>query len=337
MYQKILFTEPGVAKLCEDTLTDPQDHEVQVKLVVSSISSGTERANLLGNRNVSPHCGETDPVFPRSGGYSSSGIVTAVGKNVSDLTPGDRVALSWSSHSQVLKIDRNLVYPLNDHVSFEDAALFHIAIFPLAAIRKCHVEPGESVLVMGMGVLGLTALQLLRQTGAVPIIAADPIPEKRAKALECGADYALDPYAEDFSAKVLQLTGGGANAAIEVTGVGKALDSVLDCMAKFGRVALLGCTRNSDFTIDYYRKVHGPGITLVGAHTDARPQSESSFGWWTQKDDVETIHRLTAFHRLHLSSLVDETHSPLEAETIYQRLATEKSFPMVQFDWRKLT
>lgn len=336
MYQKILFTEPGVARLCEYTLEAPQKNEVQVKLMISSISSGTERANLLGDRNVSPHCQEMDPVFPRSGGYSSSGIITAVGEDVCDLKPGDRVALSWSSHAQMLNIDRNLVYQLEDQVSFEDAALFHISIFPLAAIRKCHIEPGEAVLVMGMGVLGLTALQLLRQTGAVPIIAADPIPEKREKALASGADYALDPSAADFSDQVKKLTCGGANAAIEVTGVGKALDSVLDCMAKFGRVALLGCTRHSDFTIDYYRKVHGPGITLVGAHTDARPQKESSFGWWTQKDDVETIHRLTAFHRLHLSSLVDENHSPKEAETIYHRLATDRSFPMIQFDWRML-
>ena len=40
-------------------------------------------------------------------------------------------------------------------------------------------------------------------------------------------------------------------------------------------------TRHSDFNIDYYRKVHGPGITLIGAHTNARPKSESHPGWWT--------------------------------------------------------
>jgi hypothetical protein len=77
--------------------------------------------------------------------------------------------------------------------------------------------------------------------------------------------------------------------AIEVTGNGGALDGVLDCMARFGRVALLGCTRSSDFTIDYYRKVHGPGITLIGAHTNARPQYESHHGWWTTADDIRAV------------------------------------------------
>ena len=105
-------------------------------------------------------------------------------------------------------------------------------------------------------------------------------------------------------------------------------------MKPFGRVALLGCTRNSDFTIDYYRKVHGPGISLIGAHTLARPQAESSHGWWTLKDDIETMRRLTALGRFHLSDIVDETHSPAEVKEIYERLANEKTFPIVQFDWR---
>ena len=68
---------------------------------------------------------------------------------------------------------------------------------------------------------------------------------------------------------------GWANTAIEVAGQGAGLDETLDCIAKLGRVALLGCTRNSDFTIDYYRKVHGPGITLIGTHTLARPETKA--------------------------------------------------------------
>jgi threonine dehydrogenase-like Zn-dependent dehydrogenase len=274
-----------------------------------------------------------DPVFPRSGGYSSAGVIEAVGEGVTDLKIGDRVALSWSFHGQMLNIDQNLVYKLEDSVSFEDAALFHISIFPLAAIRKCRLEIGESAMVMGMGVLGLVSLKLLRQAGAAPIIAVDPMAEKREKALKCGADYALDPFAEDFAKTVKELTGGGVKVAIEVTGVGKALDGVLDCMAKFGRVALLGCSRSSDFTIDYYRKVHGPGITLVGAHTAARPREESAAGLWTERDDALAVLSLVKHGRLSLASLVEEVHSPLEAQAVYTRLANERSFPVVEFDW----
>lgn len=336
-YKKILFTKPKVAEICDYEIAEPVSGEVQVRLAVSSISSGTERANILGDVNVSVFEKSNVAVFPREGGYSSAGIIEKVGPDVTGLKVGDRVALSWSSHSQVLNIEQKNVYKLSDSVSFQDAAFFHIATFPLAAIRKCRLEMGESAIVMGMGILGLAAIQLLRLAGAAPVIAVDPVPEKREKALQCGADYALDPYDSDFVETVKELTKGGANVAIEVTGVGKALDTVLDCMKRFGRVALLGCTRNSDFTIDYYHKVHGPGITLIGAHASARPQVDSSNGWWTQRDDIYTLMRLTEMGRLCLASMIDEVHSPMEAAEVYDRLANEKTFPLVQFDWSKLS
>ena len=118
--------------------------------------------------------------------------------------------------------------------------------------------------------------------------------------------------------------------------MGAGLEGILNCMARFGRVALLGCTRNKEFTIDYYAKVHAPGITLVGAHTMARPEYESHNGWWTQRDDVEALLKLTEMGRIKLSDIIDEIHSPNEAVEVYDRLIKEKSFPMVQFDWSKI-
>jgi threonine dehydrogenase-like Zn-dependent dehydrogenase len=214
--------------------------------------------------------------------------------------------------------------------------MFHIATFPLAAIRKCHLEICESAIVMGMGILGIIAVQLLKAAGAVPVIAVDPNPDKRKKALECGADFAFDPFEESFDEKVKQVTDGGAKVGIEVTGVGAGLNGILDCMARFGRVALLGCTRDSNFAVDYYRKVHGPGITLVGAHTHARPRKESCNGWWTQKDDIDALVKLTRLGRIKLSKTIDEVHAPTKAPDVYSHLVTDKVFPLTQFNWRKL-
>lgn len=328
----IVFTAPCVAELVWSEIAPPNADEVQIKLAVSTVSSGTERANLLGDPNVGWDIGPS-VVFPRKTGYSSAGVVTAVGEGVTDLQVGDRVAMSWSLHSQYINLKRKNVYKLPDNVSFRDAALLHIGTFPMAAIRKCRLEMGEAAIVMGMGVLGLTAVKLLKAAGAVPVIAVDPVAEKREKALAQGADLAFDPTEPDFAKKVKDATGGGAKVGIEVTGIGAGLDGILDCMAPFGRVALLGCTRDKEFTIDYYRKVHGPGITLIGAHTNARPKQESHGGWWTQADDVQALIKLHAFGRLSLGELVEEVHTPEEAPTVYDRLAHEKSFPVVQFDW----
>jgi len=334
--KRIVFTEACKAEFLDVEIGEPCYGEVQVALKVSAISSGTERANLVGSRTVAWNRPEAEKAqFPRYGGYSSAGVVVKVGEGVEKVKMGDRVALSWSTHSQYVNISENLVCPI-DEIAFEDAALFHIATFPLAAIRKCRLELGESAIVMGMGMLGIVAVQLLRAAGAAPIIAVDPNAQKRKKALECGADYALDPYAPDFAETVKKMTNGGVKVGIEVTGIGKGLEGILDCMARFGRVALLGCTRDSNFTIDYYRKVHGPGITLVGAHTNARPEKDSYNGWWSERDDVYALKKLTETGRIQLSSIIDEVHTPFEATKIYTRLAEETVFPLVLFDWRNL-
>ena len=333
--KQIAFVKPCVAELINVEVQPPKSGEVQIKTEVSTVSSGTERANLTGDKNISID-GECEVTFPRVLGYSTAGTVIAVGENVKNFQVGDRVAMSWTTHTLVQNVKTQNVYKLPDDVSMSDGALLHISTFPLAAIRKCRLEIGESAIVMGMGVLGLVAIPLLKAAGAVPIIAVDPIAEKREKALKIGADYALNPCDEDFAQKVRKLTNGGANVGIEVTGVGAGLNGILDCMARFGRVALLGCTRNKDFAVDYYRKVHGPGITLIGAHTMARPESESHGGWWTKEDDINAVIKLTSAGRIKLSDIVDEIHSPLEAPIVYSRLANEKSFPLVQFDWSEL-
>lgn len=334
--KQIIFTDVNVVQVQNHDVADPAEGQVQVRLVVSSISSGTERANLMGSTTVSWNQPEQEkPIYPRYGGYSSAGIIEKVGPGVTKFQPGDRVALWWSRHDQVQNIAATNVYRI-DNVSFEDAALFHIATFPMAAIRKCRLEMGESAMVMGMGMLGILALQLLKAAGAVPVIAVDPDPAKREKALKCGADFALDPYDPQFAQNAKDITRGGVNVGIEVTGVGPALNGMLDCMARFGRVALLGCTRASDFTVDYYRKVHGPGISLIGAHTMARPRVDSRDGWWSQVDDIKALKKLTELGRIHLADMIDETHEPDEAVEVYHRLVTDKTFPLVQFDWRKL-
>ena len=123
---------------------------------------------------------------------------------------------------------------------------------------------------------------------------------------------------------------------LEITGNGGGLNLALDAIAEFGRVALLGCTRNSDFSIDYYRKVHGRGVTLIGAHTRARPAVESSAGWWTERDDAMAIIKLLKFKRVDFDILIEDILSPKNAGEIYSKLACEKSFPLVQFDWNNL-
>lgn len=334
--QQIVFTKPNTAEFLQTETKDVSKGLVKVRTIFSTVSCGTEKANITGDPNVGPS-GKGAVIFPRILGYCSSGIIEEIGEDVKSVKVGDRVAVYWSTHSKYNVVDENNVVKISDDkITLQEAAIAFITSFPMAAIRKTRLEIGESVLVMGLGLLGQLAVKLAKAAGAVPIVAVDPVKERRDEALKNGADYVFDPYEDSFALKIKELTDGGANVAIEVTGLGAGLDEALDCMAKFGRVALLGCTRNSDFTIDYYRKVHGPGITLIGAHTMARPDFESSPGWHTHRDDIKDVLKLCGNGRLDLKSMIKETHKPQDCHDVYTRLINDKNFPvLVQFDWNE--
>ena len=346
--ESIVFTGAGKAELVEEEIGGPKAGEVLVKLTRSALSSGTERANLIGvpDGGVGIFAKDDGTVtWPRRCGYSSVGVVEALGEGVDGLLVGDRVALSWSKYARYQTIAAKQVYRLPENVSDASAAFTHIATFPMAAIRKCRLEFGESAMVIGQGVLGQLAVKILKAAGAVPLMAVDLKEGKRRQALKIGADCAFDPTAADFVERVKaaadegvsrmrgNVRNAGPRVVVEVTGSGKALDEALDVVAPYGRIALLGCTRDSSFSIDYYHKVHGRGVTLVGAHTLARPETESAPGWWTERDDALAFVRLLAHGRITCDDLVEETHPVADAPEVFGRLARSADFPTVQFTW----
>lgn len=333
--KQIVFTDVNKAEFLDMEpfdLGSLDENSVVVRTAYSTVSSGTEKANVTGNKFVPGN--EVKPSFPRYLGYSSAGTVVAVGKNVTELKVNDNVVVFWGNHKNYNIVNKANCVKIPDGVSFEDAAISFIGTFPLAAIRKTKLEIGESLMVTGLGLLGQLAIKLARVNGAYPIIAADINESRRQLALKNGADYAFNPLDKDFAKKIREVTNGGVKTAIEVTGVGKGLDETLDCMAKLGRVALLGCTRDSNFTINYYGKVHFPGITLIGAHTIARPELESYPNYFTHQDDIKAILNLVKGGRLTLKDLVTEVHEPKDCPDVYFRLSTDKDFPIgVQFKW----
>ncbi len=334
---RITFVKKHDAQLLEHEFKQPTGTQVLVKTAVSTISCGTEKANLDACDSCSIYAPPTPAVFPNATGYSSAGTVVAVGEKVTRVKVGDRVAMYWSFHDKYNLLSEKNMVVIPDDVDFFTAALTQISTFSLAALRKVKLEISESCLVMGLGVLGLMAVGFARAMGATPIIAVDPVQSRRELALKHGADYALSPFEEGFAEKVHALTKGGAKTAIEVTGLGAGLNQCLDCVARFGRIAMLGCTRDPNFTVDYYRKVHGRGVTIVGAHTLARPDFESYPHMYTQYDEMDAFLRLSQTGRIDFVKMVGEVHDPRDCHEVYDRLIKDPDFPtIVQFDWDKL-
>lgn len=331
--KRIVFVSKYDAELCEMDDRLPEENEVRVALSYSAVSAGTERALITANEDGDETC---NFCFPSSSGYSGSGIITHVGRDVKALKTGDRVMVHGAGHRQFSTVVEKEVIKLPDNVQLDDAAFTVIAGFSLAAVRKAKVELGHNCLVAGLGLLGLFAVRFLKLCGALNIIAADFNPERRALAQKMGADYVLDPGDENYKGRIMEITSGkGVNSAIEVTGNPQALTQCLKCTARFGRVILLGCTRQLT-QIDFYNDVHRPGIELIGAHSGARNRLESSFGNWTEMDDCRTIISYLSKGALDFHDLISEVHSPADAHEVYARLC-KNQFPIgVLFDWNRI-
>ena len=101
-----------------------------------------------------------------------------------------------------------------------------------------------------------------------------------------------------------------------------------------GRVSLLGCTRVAH-PLDFYNKVHRPGITLLGAHNMARPQFDSRPHVWTNFDDMRAILRLLSYRRISFLPLIGQVRVPEECSAFYRELLAGTDDVGVLFDWRQ--
>jgi 2-desacetyl-2-hydroxyethyl bacteriochlorophyllide A dehydrogenase len=331
----IVFESTGKALLREFDIPELNDDEVLLENDYSAVSAGTERANLL---NL-PNTVVAEKGFPFVPGYSSSGRVIAIGKDVANLKVGDRALVAWGGHrSHNIKKADSVFKIEDDSIDLLDASFAHIASFAFLGVRKLKIEIGESATVAGMGILGVFAVQIASLSGAIPVIVSDFDPVRRELALKLGASFAFSPCEKDFVEKVKTATGGdGPNAVVEVTGSAVALQQALEYIAWEGRISLLGCTRISDTPIDYYKYVHLRGITLIGAHTFTRNKQESAAGRWTEHDDYRTFLKLVSAGKLQVQPLISEVVSPEKATEVYGELAESKNPPLgIVFDWNKI-
>lgn len=326
----IAFTKPETAEVEFNEVRPVEGNLVQVRMEYTVVSGGTERANLMAMKNVYQ-------VFPKYLGYCGIGYVTEIGPMVEKIAVGDRGLVYHGIHTEYNVVPESDVTKVeSDNIDSLDAAFVVIASMGLGGVRKLEIELGESAMVMGLGLLGIFAVQFCRLSGANPVIAVDLNEERRQLALSLGADYALDPTAEDFKEKVMQITKGkGVNACVEVTGISAAMKQALECASYMGRISLLGCTRVSDCEVDYYTQVHRPGVKLIGAHNFIRPKVESYPHHWTHHDDCRAILDMIETGRVDVKSIVSRVVKPEEAPEIYTQLCNDKNFPLgTVFDWR---
>jgi L-iditol 2-dehydrogenase len=169
----------------------------------------------------------------------------------------------------------------------------------------------------------------------MPLVAVDISDKRLAISRNGGADAGLNSRAQDFQTRLTAATDNRGPAVVfECTGLADPVTAAFDLCADGGRVVLLAGTRGLTRT-DFYRDVHRKGITIIGAHSGARPQSERRPGAWTQREDTQVALKLLLSRRLDVRSLITHRHAGADAAKAYANLIDWKEDLMgVLLDWR---
>ena len=212
----------------------------------------------------------TGIIAPMIMGHEFVGVVHKVGSGVTDLQPGDRVAVDTLIHCgdcfycrrhQVQLCESLAIMGLSTHGGLAEyvnaprymcfkypatlpdphAALAEPASVAVRAARQGRLAAGESVVVVGAGTIGLLTLQVARAMGAAKVIAVEPEQSRRELALKLGATAAVDPLANDPVVAVQRLTGGrGADVVFECAGNTATMSLAPRLGRKRSRIVLVG-------------------------------------------------------------------------------------------------
>jgi S-(hydroxymethyl)glutathione dehydrogenase/alcohol dehydrogenase len=150
--------------------------------------------------------------------------------------------LNLSAFAEQMLIHENACVSIDKDMPLDRAAVIGCAVTTGAGtiFNAANVTPGESVVVVGCGGVGLAAINAAKIAGAGQVIAADPLAEKRELAKVLGATHTVDAMADDAAKQILQLTGGGAHYAIEAVGRQASADLAVASLRRGGTAIILG-------------------------------------------------------------------------------------------------
>ena len=346
----------GIKDIIVDEVPDPvvSPHHVVVRPMRSLISSGTETASihqegLLKEVAGNPgHIQKILAVMKQMGpletiaevraklkeyavlGYAGAGVIDAVHPTVTDLKVGDRVAYGGegTGHGELILTGRNLVARIPDNVSFDEACFATLGSIALNSIRISEVGIGDTVAVIGQGLVGQLVAQLAKQQGAV-VIALDLKQDRVALSVKLGADHGLVSGASVVS-QVLALTGGrGVDCAIVAAAAKSAAPAklALDLTRDRGRLVILGAVDVHLPWNDMYLKeiqlfmsrAYGPGSYDPEYEKRGRDYPVS-YVRWTENRNMEEFLRLVGQGRVNVKPMVTHEFELGRAPEAYQTI-----------------
>ena len=354
MKQIIQNYRTGKLELAEVPIPLCSSNKILVKNIASLISIGTERSilelgrkSLLGKAKARPDLvkrfidkaknegfiktykealGRLDNPTPL--GYSSAGIVVKAGKGVPEFSPGDRVACigaGYAGHAEYISIPAMLCCKVPEPVSFEEASFGMLGIIALHGIRCADLSFGSSVVVIGLGLIGLLTVQILKAYGC-RVIGTDIDPAKLELAKKLGADV----VAEDAKLKAqsdLFTQGVGVDAVIitAATKSDRPVNMGVDIVRFRGKIVLVGVADVHPQRNEMWHKEVEIVVSRAGGPGTFDPFYENKgmdypIGYvrWTENRNLKEFMRLLSEGKVDVRPLITHRFPIAEALDAYE-------------------
>ena len=279
----VQFSSPGTVELVECSPATLTPGMVRVRTWYSGVSAGTELTAYRGsNPYVTKHWdteqrlfvdGAPSFAYPVAGwGYSEVGEVVELGPEASGLQVGDVVYGIWGHRSEaVVAADRLAAQKLPAGVDPLHGVFFRVGAIALNAVLAADVQLGDRLVVFGQGVIGLLATRLAVLSGA-HVAAVDGIRRRRELAAGFGAEATWDVAPEGgVGALARQWCGGGADAAIELSGNYRALHEAIRSVATEGTVVASGFYQGGADALRLGEEFHHNRVRIVASQIGGTP------------------------------------------------------------------
>ncbi len=267
-------------------------------------------------------------------GYSCAGEVIAVSEDVDDLRPGDRVACGGqgANHSEVVSVLRNLCVKLPDSVAYEEACYTTLGAIAMQGVRQTELTFGESVAVIGLGLVGQLACAIAKAAGCI-VIGIDLDADNVARAAAGNASYGFNRNEDNLVNKIKALTSGFGVDAVIITAATSSNDPI-DLSAALcrdrGRVVMVGVTKMDIPRDPFYMKEldfrlsrsYGPGRY---EHSYEEKGIDYPIGYvrWTERRNMQEFVRLLSEKKVRPAEITTHTIPITEAKRAYDMIAGE--------------
>ncbi|KAF0180519.1 MAG: oxidoreductase domain-containing protein [Nitrospirae bacterium] len=346
----------GLKEIVVVEVADPvvsQNH-VLVRPFYSLISPGTETADIHAGSIVKEVADnpshlqtvwnvmkKTDPVSTYNEvrakfkdyavlGYSGAGIIVEAGEKITDLKIGQRVAYGGegTGHGETINVGRNLTARVPDAVSFQEACFTTLGAIAMNSVRLSEITVGETVAVIGLGLIGQLVAQLVRCQGGI-VIAIDLDENRVALARETGADYGL--IARDTTVQeVKALTEGRGADCVIIAAASRSAMPLQDGVAMSrdrGRVVMVGACPIDIPRADMYVKelrfmvsrAYGPG-SYDPKYEKQGIDYPISYVRWTENRNMEEFLRLMAVGKVNVKPLISHEFALDDAQKAYEAI-----------------